>query len=106
MVAQRDSALVPRAYSHGDFAFEAFAQEPIHYQLGLDHALRWCGVLGCAGQRSLFAREPAESFDGDLWVAGVAMDRGTIRHDLFPKLSYDDELVRGMVRRTFVISIV
>jgi hypothetical protein len=34
------------------------------------------------------------------------MDRGAIRHDLFPKLSHDDEFVRGMVRRTSVISIV
>jgi len=34
------------------------------------------------------------------------MDRGTIRHDLFPKLSYDDERVPVMVRRTFVVAIV
>jgi hypothetical protein len=33
------------------------------------------------------------------------MDRGAIRHDLFPKLSYD-EIMREIVRRTFVVSIV
>ncbi|HWI68937.1 MAG TPA: hypothetical protein VNS88_11250 [Nitrospiraceae bacterium] len=103
---QRDLALVRRAYSHCDFAFEAFAQQSIHHQLGLNHALGWCGVLGCTGQQSLLARNPAETFDRDWWVVGVAMDRGTIRHDLFPKLSYDDELVRVMVRRTFVVAIV
>jgi hypothetical protein len=95
-----------RACPHGDFAFEAFAQEPIHHQSGLDLILRWCRFFDCARQRSFLARNPAETFDCDLWVAGVAVDRGTIRHDLFPKLSYDDELVRGIVRRTFVFSIV
>jgi len=105
-MAQRDLALVRRAYSHGDFAFEAFAQQPIHYPLGLDHTLGWCGVLDCVGRASLLAGNPAETVDRERWVVGVAMDRGAIRHDLFPKLSYDDEIVRGMVRRTFVISIV
>ena len=105
-MAQRDPALARRACSHGEFAFEAFAQEPIHHQLGLNLTLRWCGVLDCAGQPSLLAGNPAETVDRERWVVGVAMDRGAIRHDLFPKLSYDDEIVRGMVRRTFVISIV
>ncbi len=54
----------------------------------------------------MLAGNPAETVDRERWVVGVAMDRGAIRHDLFPKLSYDDEIVRGMVRRTFVISIV
>jgi hypothetical protein len=52
----------------------------------------------------LLARNPAETFDSDWWVVGVAMDRGAIIHDLFPKLSYYDQIVREMVRRTFVIS--
>jgi hypothetical protein len=30
-------------------------------------------------------RNPAENFGRDWWVVDVAVDRGAIRHDLFPK---------------------
>ena len=33
------------------------------------------------------ARNPAENFGRDWWVVDVAVDRGAIRHDLFPKQS-------------------
>jgi hypothetical protein len=69
------------------FACEAFAQEPIHHQLGLTLKLGWCGVHDCAGPPSLLARNPAENFGRDWWVVVVAVDRGAIRHDLFPKQS-------------------
>jgi hypothetical protein len=35
----------------------------------------------------LLARNPAENFVRDWWVVDVAVDRGPIRHDLFPKRS-------------------
>jgi hypothetical protein len=35
----------------------------------------------------LLARNPAENFGRDWWVVDVAVDRGAIRHDLFPKQS-------------------
>jgi hypothetical protein len=69
------------------FACEAFAQEPIHHQLGLNLKLGWCGVHDCTGPPSLLARNPAENFGRDLWVVDMAVDRGAIRHDLFPKQS-------------------
>ncbi len=69
------------------FACEAFAQEPIDHQLGLNLMLGWCGVHECAGPPSLLARNPAENFGREWWVIDVAVDRGPIRHDLFPKRS-------------------
>ena len=74
-------------------ACEAFAQEPIHHQLGLNLKLGWCGVHDCTGRRSLLARNPAENFGRDWWVVDVAIDQGAIRHDLFPKRS-------GLLRRS------
>jgi hypothetical protein len=62
-------------------------QEPVHHQFGFNLKLRRCGVHDCAGPPSLLARNPAENFGGDWWVVDVAVDRGTIRHDLFPKRS-------------------
>jgi hypothetical protein len=35
----------------------------------------------------LLARNPAENFGRDWWVVDMAVDRGAIRHDLFPKRS-------------------
>jgi hypothetical protein len=69
------------------FACETFAQEPIHHQLSLNLKLGWGGVHDCAGPPSLPARNPAENFGRDWWVVDVAVDRGAIRHDLFPKQS-------------------
>ena len=69
------------------FACEAFAQEPIHYQLGLSLTSSWCGVHDCAGQPFLLARHPVENVGRDWRVVAVAVDRGAIRHDLFPKRS-------------------
>ena len=66
------------------FACEAFAQEPIHHQLGLNLKLGWCGPHDCAGPPSLLARNPVGR---GWWVVDVAEDRGAIRHDLFPKQS-------------------
>jgi len=74
-------------------ACEAFAQEPIHHQLGLNLKLGWCGVHDCTGRPSLLARNPAENFGRDWWVVDVAIDQGAIRHDLFPKRS-------GLLRRS------
>ena len=70
------------------FSCEAFAQEPIHHQLGLTLKLGWCVVRDCAGQPSLLARNPAENFGRDWWVVDVAVDRGAIRHDLFPQAKW------------------
>jgi hypothetical protein len=67
------------------FACETFAQEPIHHQLGLNLKLGWCGVRDCAGPPSLPARNPAQNFGRDWWVVDVAVNRGAIRQDLFPK---------------------
>jgi hypothetical protein len=39
-----------------------------------------------------FWRYPAENFGRGWWVVDVAVDRGAIRHDLFPKRS-------GLLRR-------
>jgi hypothetical protein len=69
------------------FACEAFAQEPIHHLLRLNLKLGWCGVHDCAGPPSLLARNPTENFGRDWWVVDVAVDRGAIRHDLFPRQS-------------------
>ena len=76
---------VNSAYAARRFACEAFAQEPIHHQLGLN--LGWCGLHDCAAPPSSLARNPAENFCRDWWVVDVADDRGAIRHDLFPKQS-------------------
>jgi hypothetical protein len=67
------------------FACETFAQEPIHHQLSLNLKLGSGGVHDCAGPPSLPARNPAENFGRDWQVVDVAVDRGAIRHDLFPK---------------------
>ena len=75
------------ACATGRFACEAFAQEPIHHQLGLNLKLGWCGLHDCAEPPSLLARNPAENFGRDWWVVDVAVDQGAIRHDLFPKQS-------------------
>jgi hypothetical protein len=74
---------VPRGY----LLVKTFAQEPIHHQLSLNPKLGWGGVHDCAGPPSLPARNPAENFGRDWWVVDVAVDRGAIRHDLFPKQS-------------------
>jgi hypothetical protein len=68
-------------------ACEVFVQEPIHHQLGLNLKLRCCGVHDCAGPPSLLAGNPAENFSRDWWIVNVAVDRGIIGHDLFPKRS-------------------
>jgi hypothetical protein len=67
------------------FICEAFAQQPIHHQLGVDLKLGWCGLHDCAGPPSLFPRNLPENFSRVWWVAEVAADRGDMRHDLFPK---------------------
>jgi hypothetical protein len=74
------------------FACETFAKEPIHHQSGLNLKLGWGGVHDCAGLPSLPARNPAKNVGPDWWVVDVAVDRGAIRHDLFPKQS-------GLLRR-------
>jgi hypothetical protein len=56
------------------FACEAFAQEPIHHQLGLNLKLGWCGLHDCAGRPSLLARNHAGNFGRDRWVVDVAVD--------------------------------
>jgi hypothetical protein len=68
------------------FSCEAFSQEPINHQLGLDLKLGWCGeVHDCAGPLSLLARNPAENSGCDWRVVDVAIDRGVMRHDLLPQ---------------------
>jgi hypothetical protein len=69
------------------FACEAFAQEPINHLSGLNLKLGWCGLHDCAGPPSLLARNPVKDFGRGWWVVDVAVDRGAIRHDLFPKQS-------------------
>ena len=85
------------------FACEAFAQEPIHHQLGLNLKLGWCGVHDCAGPPSLLARNPAANFGRDWWVVDVAVDRGAIRHDLFPKQS---ELQKARIKGCYRLGVV
>ena len=48
---------------------------------------RWDGAeFSIVPGGRLCSREiPPRTFDRDWWVVGVAMDRGAIRHDLFPK---------------------
>ena len=65
------------------FAREAFAQEPINHQLGLDLKLGWYGVRDCAGPPPLLARDPAENFGCDWRVVDMAVDRGVIRLAVF-----------------------
>ena len=80
------------------FACEAFAQEPIHHQLGLNLKLGWCGLHDCAGPPILARENPAENFGRDWWVVDVADDRGAIRHDLFPKRTTAKTQIKGCYR--------
>ena len=86
-----ETALGGRARYRGDFACEAFAQELIHHQLGLDLTSNRCGVHDGVGRPSLLARNNVENFGRNRRVVAVAADRDDMRHDLFPKRS---ELLR------------
>ncbi len=78
------------------FVCEAFAQQPIHHQLGVNLKLGWCGRHDCDGLPSMLARNPPENCSRVWWIAEVAADRSAVRHDLFPKQS---ELLEGPDQR-------
>jgi hypothetical protein len=66
------------------FLGEAFTQEPIDHQLGVNLKPGWCGFNDCA-----------ETFGRYRHGADVAIGRGDIRHDLSPsKLEDPDQSLR------------